>query len=200
MNERQQRICAWARSYLQHPFCVLDTETNGLDSHRDEVIEIAIVSEASGKALLSSLIQTRNPNRQALATDVHGISREMLVHAPTFPQLWPTIEGILSQHADVLVYNARYDKRLLAATAQRYGYRLPAGSWSCLMEQYAEYFGDWNDYRQSYTWQKLAVASMRLGVQVDGNYHRATADALCTLGILRALAARYQPQQESGAH
>jgi DNA polymerase III subunit epsilon len=197
MNQRQQRICAWAHNYLQQPdFCVLDAETTGLATH-DEVIELAIVSGASGEVLFSSLIQTQDPHRKALTTYVHGISREMLAHAPTFPQVWPTIEGILSQHAHVLVYNVTYDKRLLKATAQRYGYDLPSGYWSCLMEQYAEYFGDWNDYRQSYTWQKLEAACSRLGVQVNGDYHRATADALCTLGVLRTLAAQYQSQQES---
>jgi DNA polymerase III epsilon subunit-like protein len=119
----------------------------------------------------------------------------MLAAAPTFPQVWPTIEALLHSYQQILVYNAPFDSRLLKVTAQRYGSCLPPVSWSCLMDQYAIYHGAWHDYFQSYTWQKLEVACSRLGVQVDGDSHRATADALSTLGVLRALAARHVPQE-----
>ena len=64
------------------------------------------------------------------------------------------------------------------------------------MENYAIYHGAWHSHYQSYTWQKLQVACDCLGVQVSGDYHRATADALATLGVVRALAARYEQAEE----
>lgn len=192
MNPRRARVCAWAHAY-QHQseaWAVLDTETTGLSS-QDEVIELAIV-DASGAVLFSSLIQPQNPQRHDLATHIHGIAPDMLAKAPTFPMVCPAIETIFKQYPHMLVYNASFDRSLLEGTARRYGYHLPHVSWSCLMEQYALYHGAWNDYHRSYTWQKLQVACARLGVQGDGNYHRATADALCTLGVLCALAGRHQ--------
>jgi DNA polymerase III epsilon subunit-like protein len=195
LSARQANVCAWAHCYLHQTeaWAVLDTETSGL-THRDEVIELALV-DASGAVLFSSLIQTQNPQREELASHIHGITPQMLATAPTFPQIWPTIEALFSRYQHILVYNAPFDSHLLEVTALRYGYRLPSVSWSCLMDQYALYHGAWNDYHQSYTWQKLQVACARLGVQMDGNYHRATADALSTLGVLHALAARHMPQE-----
>jgi len=45
----------------------------------------------------------------------------MLASAPRWPFVWPTIKAILRHFRRVLVYNAAFDHRLLAATAQRYG-------------------------------------------------------------------------------
>jgi DNA polymerase-3 subunit epsilon len=194
LSARQAKVCAWAHAYLHQSerWAVLDTETTGLSS-QDEVIELALV-DASGAVLFSSLIQTQDPQRHDLATHIHSITSDMLGAAPTFPQVWPTLEALFSHYQNILVYNADFDSFLLEVTARRYGYRLPSLSWSCLMEQYAVYHGAWHDYFQSYTWQKLQVACSRLGVQVDGKYHRATADALATLGVLRALAAKHEKE------
>jgi DNA polymerase-3 subunit epsilon len=185
---RQEKVCAWASSYVSSPanWAILDTETTGI-SEDDEVIELALVSP-TGSILFSSLIQPQNMERCDLATHIHGISREMLVMAPTLPQMWPVLQLVLSLYPRILVYNATFDSRLLRQTGARYGLVLPAVSWDCVMLRYAEYHGAWNSYHHSYIWQKLQVAADRLGVVVDGSYHRATADALVTLGVLRALA------------
>ena len=169
---------------------VLDSdsvESTGLDDE-DEVIELALV-HSSGVVLFSSLIQPEDPQRPDLATDIHGISSEMFTSAPRFPDVWPTIAAILRRFRRVLVYNAAFDHRLLAATAGRYGSRLPGGQWTCLMEQYAVYSGTWSNPHHSYTWQSLAVACADLHVAVLGKAHRATADALAALGVLKTLAA-----------
>lgn len=113
----------------------------------------------------------------------------MLADAPRFPDVWPITKAILRRYRRVLVYNAAFDHRLLAVTASRYGLRVPGCQWTCLMEQYAVYHGAWSAYHRSYTWQSLAVACTCLGMEVQGEAHRATADALAALGVLRALAA-----------
>src|SRR5579875_209184 len=187
-RRRQARVCAWAKAYLQAgDFVVLDSETTGLGD-RDEVIELALV-HSSGTVLFSSLIQPQDPQRPDLATHIHGITAQMLATAPCFPDVWPTIAAILRRFRRVLVYNADFDFRLLTATATRYGLRVPGGAWECLMEQYAVYYGDWSSYHQSYTWQSLDMACADLAVSV-GEAHRASADALSALGVLKALAAR----------
>lgn len=190
-QEKQIDICAWAHGYVEKlgSWIVLDTETTGLGAD-DEVIELAIVS-SSGAVLFSSLIQPQDIHRPDLATHIHGITADMLRTAPTFPEVWPIITAIFRRYRHVLVYNAAFDHRLLDATAGRYGCRLPAATWDCLMEQYAVYYGAWHSYYRSYTWQTLQVACTCLGVEVTGEYHRATADALASLGVLRVLASYY---------
>jgi DNA polymerase III epsilon subunit-like protein len=188
-HERQAEVCAWAKTYLeQGDFVVLDSETTGLSQAQDEIIELALIS-ASGSVLFSSLIQPHNPARLDLATHIHGITSEMLGSAPRFPELWPTIAAILRRFRRVLVYNADFDRPMLAATVHRYGVRVPGVTWTCLMEQYAVYHGAWSDYHRSYTWQQLSVACDGLGITVAGEAHRATADALAALRVLQALAA-----------
>ncbi len=197
-RRRQARVCAWARAYLQAgDFVVLDSETTGLGDE-DEVLELALV-HASGAILFSSLIQPQDPHRADLATHIHGITPQMLQSAPSFPEVWPTIRATLRHYRRVLVYNADFDRRLLTVTASRYGLRLPGGSWECLMEQYAVYYGDWSSYHHSYTWQKLEMACADLAVPVGGEAHRASADALSALGVLKALAARASQSQSEQA-
>lgn len=166
---------------------MLDSETTGLGDG-DEVIELALV-HASGTVLFSSLIQPQDPQRSDLATHIHGITSQMLQCAPSFPEVWPTICAILRHYRRILVYNAAFDQRLLTVTASRYGLRLPGGTWDCLMEQYAISYRVWSSYHHSYTWQKLEVACADLAVTVEGEAHRATADALSALAVLKALAA-----------
>jgi DNA polymerase-3 subunit epsilon len=187
-RRRQARVCAWAKAYLQAgDFIVLDSETTGLGDE-DEVIELALV-HWSGTVLFSSLIQPQDPQRADLATPIHGITSQLLSSAPSFPEVWPTIQAILRGSRRVLVYNAAFDRRLLAATASRNGLRLPGCMWDYLMEQYAVYHGAWSSYHRSYTWQKLEVACADLTITVIGETHRATVDALSALGVLKALAA-----------
>lgn len=188
-RKRQAQICAWAKAYLEAGgFLVLATETTGLSSARDEVIELALV-HSSGAVLFSSLIGPENPQRSSLATHIHGITSEMLATAPRFPDVLPAIAAILRRYRRVLVYNADFDFRLLAATASRYGLHVPCGSWGCLMERYAAFYGAWSNSHGSYTWQSLGDACACLGVDAPGKAHRAQVDALAALGVLRALAA-----------
>jgi DNA polymerase III epsilon subunit-like protein len=191
-REKQAHICEWAHRYLQgSDFVVLDSETTGLNERgTDEIIELAIVS-SSGTVLFSSLIQPQDLRRQDLATHIHGITQEQIQDAPRFPDVWPTIKVILRHYRSILVYNAAFDCDLLATTAKRYGYEVPGARWTCLMEAYAVYHGAWHSYYRSYTWQKLIVACDVLGVERQGEDHRATPDALNTLGVLKALAARH---------
>jgi DNA polymerase III epsilon subunit-like protein len=189
-REKQALVAQWAHDYLEMvEFVVVDSETTGLNEYKgDEIIELAIV-HSSGVVLFSSLIQTQDPGRVDMATHIHGITQQMLSEAPTFPEVWPTIRGILRRYRKILVYNAPFDHDLLDTTAARYGYRVPWASWTCLMDEYAVYYGAWHSYWQSYTWQKLKVACRDLGVEVHGPDHRALPDALSALGVLKALAA-----------
>jgi exonuclease I len=55
------------------------------------------------------------------------------------------------------------------------------------MESFAEHYGQWHDYFQSYTWQRLSTATKYYRFKVS-NAHNALADAISTLEVIRHMA------------
>ena len=160
-------------------------------------VQIGIVDRA-GLTLLDTYVKPHKPI-PAGATQVHGITDEMVATAPTILELESEIFMALHGRA-VLIYNAEYDARILRQSflysgAREYGdpYRLPINhfvhidTFKCVMEWFAQFYGDWNDYRQNYKWQKLSIAALVLGVQIS-NAHSAIGDALMTLGVVSGMA------------
>ena len=116
---------------------VLDTETTGLGPY-DELVEIAIVDAGSGEVLYDSLVMP-DGRIQAGASAVHGVDRKRLeeMNARRWPDHHAAVCQILASASVVYAYNAEFDRRLLAQTAERYGLELPATDWRCIMLAYA---------------------------------------------------------------
>lgn len=164
-------------------FNVLDTETTGL--YEGEIVQIAIINSA-GEILLNTLIKPVEPI-PADATNIHGITDEMCKDAPNWLDLAPKIKTIL-EGKPLVVYNAVYDRKMMHQTAERHG--LPKVEWKevcewhCAMEAFAEFYGDWNQYRHSYRWQKLVIAARHCGVDYE-DAHNALADCFMALGVTK---------------
>lgn len=171
-------------------FIVLDTETTGLNDA--EIVEIAIVNE-SGESLLNTYVRPKNRIPLA-ATAVNGITDEMVAAAPTFLDLIPTIIDLL-RGRDVIVYNAVFDRKMLHQSAEAWGFPhtdyKSFSRWWCAMEAYAILHGDYNAYRGTYKWQRLATAAQRFGI-TNPHPHRAMGDALTTLAVVKAMGAAWQ--------
>jgi len=167
-------------------FVILDTETTGLNNA--EIVSIAVVG-SNGETLLDTLIKPIRPI-PADATRIHGITNEMVVSAPAFESILPELQRLLTG-TNVIVYNAVYDRKMLHQSAEAAG--LPKTDWKvlsdwyCAMETFAEVYGDWNDYHQSYRWQKLTTACHYYDVPVVGA-HGALADCLMTLEVCKKMA------------
>jgi DNA polymerase III epsilon subunit-like protein len=88
----------------------------------------------------------------------------------------------------VVVYNAEFDERLLNQTALAWGLEPGWGQvgFECAKLEYAEYIGEPGKYN-GYRWHKLVDAAAGYGVDVAGA-HRAEADCLLTLGVIKGLA------------
>lgn len=180
---------------------ILDTETTGLPSHdRFQVVEISIIDK-HGTVLFDKLIKPDIPIPQG-ALSVHGITDEMVANAPTFADVWPELEAILSKYS-IWCYNAGFDFSAIISSAYYAKIKVPKeishdSRWNCMMLAYAEYYGDWSDYHDSYTWKQLGFACEDLGVESSG-YHRALGDVNNTLGVMRALAARVEKRKNGEA-
>ena len=71
-----------AHQWLRDNCLILDAETTGLGEDA-EIVEITII-DTTGKPLINTLVKPSTPI-PAEATAIHGITNEMVRHAPTWP-------------------------------------------------------------------------------------------------------------------
>jgi len=151
----------------------LDTETTGLGENA-EIIQIGIIDE-NGKVLIDTLVKCQNEIPFS-ATEIHGIKKEDLVNAPTWPEVYEKVSYILNNADIVYIYNADYDIRLLRQTSRRYEFDLSNIKCLCfcVMEEYAENYN-------CGTWEKLVWACKRLNIDIkDIEAHSAVGDCEMT--------------------
>lgn len=168
---------------------ILDTETTGLDDQA-EIVEISIIDQL-GNVVFDSLVKPQKPI-PAEATAIHGITNDMVATAPSWADIHDDVCRIVSGKP-LVIYNADYDIRLMAQTAALYGLQpvTATAGVHCAMLAYAEFYGDWNDYKGSYRWQRLTAAAAQQWVVTDGQAHHALADVMMTLGVLQAMARKW---------
>jgi len=166
------------------PYYILDTETTGLED--GEIVQIAIIDHLKN-TILDTLIKPKLPI-PADATAIHGIHNSDVASSPIWPDVSPLVREIL-EGQNIIIYNAVYDRRMMHYSAERH--QMPKTDWKelatihCAMEAYAEYFGQWNEYRGSYRWQRLSLAAASVGYSFDA--HTALADCLATWHVVDML-------------
>jgi len=188
----RDRAILWARDRLRDDFVVLDTETTGLNED-DEVVQVAVVGK-TGRVLLECLLKPRKLIPPG-ASAVHGIRDEDVEGAVDIYDLLPVLHSIL-QEKQVLIYNADYDLRLIRQSLRMRGLDGLVGqgrAW-CVMEEFARYYGEWNEYHGNYKWQKLARACQYFNLPVDGA-HGAAAAARMTLRVVERMAQALTSQE-----
>ena len=163
-------------------FVILDTETTGLDEDA-EIVEIAIIDN-HGNVLFNSYIKPSQPiDETSVAVGIHGIINATVANAPTWGEAYPKILPILLNKV-VVIYNAKYDTRLINQTNAKYRLGNVHLNTHCAMLQYAEFYGEENYYTGGYRWQSLAKAMQQTGNQFKGKAHSALADCLAVFDIL----------------
>ncbi|MEW5826757.1 MAG: 3'-5' exonuclease [Candidatus Bipolaricaulota bacterium] len=165
---------------LSRDYVVLDTETTGLVA--PELVSVAVVNR-HGEEVLHRVVRPGRPIEDE-ASRVHGLTLGALADKPSFPAIAPVLREALCGHV-IVVYNAEYDRRVLANTYRRYRIPLPALETWCAMEWFAHVAGEWNPSRRSYTWKPLAEAARHFGVP-QPVAHDALADCLTTWRVLQA--------------
>lgn len=197
----RDRAIQKARHYAEQNPLFLDTETTGL---RGEVCELAII-DLQGQVLINTLIKPTKPIPPD-AADLHGITNEMVSESPTFKDLLPVLDPLLRGRT-VLVYNVEFDQNILwnSLIANQIWlegeqpfepwwnpYVIEPGkvktNWHDVMELYAAFYGDWNNYHGNYRWQRLSHAAQQCNIQLPDILHRAHADAELTRQILLHMA------------
>lgn len=163
---------------------ILDTETTGL-SKRDEICEVSVIDALTGQPLLDTLIK---PTVQMYGTviSIHGITNEMVSDAPEYSDIHDQLMTIFKERK-VIIYNKDFDISFIRQSAEKYNLNLvrTVRSSFCAMKWYAEFYGEWNNRRGSYKWQKLVNAAKQQNVSVsDVTAHRALADCEITRRLI----------------
>lgn len=188
MNAGMDKCSQWAKDLLlADNWLILDTETTGLGTDA-QICQIACISN-SDLTGWQTLVKPTIPIEKE-ASRIHGIRDEDVESAPSIDQVFLDLWK-LAGNKDVCIYNAEFDLRLIRQslrsvgiqiafpTSDRRGCRIfpNGGSIHCVMEQYSEWCGEWNDYYGSYKWQKL-----------PGGDHSALGDCKATLKVIQKMA------------
>ena len=173
--EARNEAIEWARALLlRDNWIILDLETTGLG--QAEVVQVGVLDH-KGEIVLDTLVRPTITIPDE-AMDIHGITNEMVVDAPTFPEMYPRLVQV-SADKQVLIYNADFDINILKYCCKLHG--LPLLGYrkrsDCAMEWYAQFCADYDyDRYGGYKWQPL------------GGDHSAVGDCQAVFGLLKEMA------------
>ncbi|MBB5349577.1 3'-5' exonuclease [Desulfoprunum benzoelyticum] len=152
----------------------LDTETTGLNENA-EIVELAVVN-VRGEVLVDTLIKPVNPIPEEVSL-LHGITNEMVDDAPCWRDVYLEVVPFLTGRL-ILSYNAAFDSRIIDQSCRLYRLPPPSADWRCVMQMY-------KDHTHNHKFVKLSSAAADCQVTVPNQIHRALADTLLCLGIVR---------------
>ena len=141
------------RMNRKYEIVVVDLETTGFDFYKDEILQVSIIDQDEN-VLLNEYCKPEKNNTWPEAEAVNGISPDMVKDKKPFEFYSKKIEEIINNAKLVLIYNAKFDFNFLRAK----GLDLHCKVRDVMLE-FAEVFGDFNEYFGNYKWQKLITAA-----------------------------------------
>lgn len=159
------------------PVISIDTETTGLDSSVDEILQVSIVDK-SGNPLYDCYFKPRNHTEWTEAEKVNHITPEMVRDFPDISIARTIINRILASAEKIIGYNTPFDLEFLAAA----GVEIPADAEIVdVMQMFSEIKGDWDEVRGGYKWHKLTECAEYYGYEWSGAAHDSLEDARATM-------------------
>jgi DNA polymerase-3 subunit alpha (Gram-positive type) len=174
----------WAHSGQEDLINVIDTETTGLE--RDaRIVEIAVarvhLPDCEVLARASQLVDPQMPIPER-TTRVHGITDQMVRGRPTIDVVLPKFFAFAGK-SPVLAHNAAFDRRIIQREAQRIGLKTPDLVFYDSIELAKNVLPP-----RTVRNHKLPTLIDHFGTR-DPCTHRALADTIALVGVLRALLA-----------
>jgi DNA polymerase III subunit epsilon len=171
------------RLQLNRPICFIDLETTGINVSTDKIVEIAIVKimPDGTKQLKRKLVNPEMAIPKA-ASEIHGISDEMVKEAPTFKQIANEVKQFI-ELSDLAGYNSnRFDIPMLNEEFLRAGISVDIESRKLL------------DVQKVYHMMEQRTLSAAYKFYCNKNLedaHSAEADATATWEVLEAQLEKY---------
>jgi len=167
---------------------VFDTETTGLSSRSDEMVQFS-ACDGDGNILINTYLRPTKHTEWPGAEAVNGISPEMVKDAPTLEEVAEQIKEVLSSAKLLIGYNIGFDLGFVSSIWQ------PSKDLKMVdvMLDFAREYGEWNDYFGDYKWQKLTTAARYYHYEFKA--HDSMNDVFATLYVYQ----RMQEEQKLAA-
>lgn len=169
---------------LNKPLCVFDLETTGLQITKDRIVQIAAVKiHPDGKKEELNLVVNPEMAIPQEIIEIHGITNETAMKAPTFAQLAEEIKSFFSD-SDLAGYNSnKFDIPILAEEFLRVGVEFNFTERSFIDVQ--------NIFHKME--QRTLVAAYKFYCQKNlENAHDAMSDTIATWEVLEKQIEKYQ--------
>lgn len=154
---------------------VIDTETTGIKSW-DDILQVSII-DFEGNVLFNKYMKPVKVTEWPQAEAIHGISPEMVKDCENILYYKEEIQSIVDEADLIIGYNNSFDMGILADK----GIIAKGKEQVDVMQIFAEIYGDWNEYHQSYRWQKLTKCADYYGYEWEEDAHNALGDVKATL-------------------
>lgn len=157
---------------LENPLITFDVETTGTNPETDRIVQIAAVKRfLDGTEERKNIFVNPTIPIPLSASDVHGITDEMVKDAPTFKQIAKSLHDWF-RGSDLSGFNSdRFDIPILSAEFNRLG--IVFIDWDCAFLDIMKV------YRHFYPNTLTAIFKRLFGVDFD-NAHDALSDVLAT--------------------
>lgn len=163
---------------LPNRYIAFDVETPNYANDRMSAIGITVVENG---AIVDEFATLVNPECRFDAFNVQltGITPEMAAEAPTFLELWPTIEPLLSSGL-LIAHNAPFDMSVLSKCLRAYGIQWQTNAdYACTCQMGRRCYPELPNH-------KLNTLCAYLGIELD--HHQAGSDSrACAELIIRYL-------------
>lgn len=159
---------------MKYEKVVLDFETTGLSSKYDEILQVSVIDQ-DGNVLINEYCKPKNISTWEEAEEIHGISPTMVLDKKPFEDYVKILSDILTNATEIIIYNAEFEVGFL----KKYGVEFNNNIYDLMLE-FAEIYGQWNEYYGNYTWKSLIDCCLYYGYCLD-NAHNSLEDCKATL-------------------
>lgn len=193
MEENRKTENEIYRAVPKDKILCFDVETTGLSREEDEILQLSIV-DGTGKTVFNEYIKPTRHESWDGAEAIHGISPSDVVDKPTIEEYRDTLNDIFKDVQLLVGYNNIYFDNAFLKEA---GIQIPEDAKMYdVMLKFAPIYGEWNEMRQDYKWQKLAKCAEYYGFHGDGQFHDSLEDVRATLHCFNSMISEGQVKEK----
>ncbi|CAI2641268.1 3'-5' exonuclease [Apilactobacillus apinorum] len=156
-------------------FVAIDFET--ANNQRDSACSLALTVVRDNQ-IVDEFYTLINPEVEFnyRNTQIHGISEEDVIDAPTFPEVWKIIKQFFTKDQLVIAHNNAFDNSVLSKSLLRYDLTIPIYQTLDTVKTCKYFFPEFPNH-------KLNTVCDYLGITLD-HHHNALDDSLACANIL----------------
>lgn len=193
MEENRKTENEVYRAVPKDKILCFDVETTGLSREEDEILQLSIV-DGTGKTVFNEYVKPTRHESWDGAEAIHGISPSDVTDKPTIEEYRDTLNDIFKDVQLLVGYNNIY---LDNAFLKEAGIQIPEDAKMYdVMLKFAPIYGEWNEMRQDYKWQKLAKCAEYYGFHGDGQFHDSLEDVRATLHCFNSMISEGQVKEK----